>query len=785
MVSFLLATLIAPLHPQDKAPEPDFRITQKRTLEISGSPYIPVGLKIEPTPEAIAQAQAAGITDVLVELPLDAELWKRTIAELEAKGMRYVIGLSSLAPAAEVVAIEPTSYRVSGLQGEINIDLSIPGGQKAYAVLASEENGGIVWQGVLPIHNNRLVFQKNVSSQFSNVLVIYPIVKDQRMVDYWEGFDQYRDQLLTILRQAKPGPGMQALLNPLGKVLRGFTNEDPFVPTSELFRVELESFLKQKYGTPQLVTSAWNLGFSEMNSFNELARTVPLWQGQRGIDSVWNLARDKAIPAERRSRIWDDIRAVILSSASRRLNRLVDAVKASTGKPVIQDWNGWGGAYEDQAGSLDAVGFRLEAQNIINVIDGTSRPLSSATRRARPMATIATQIQLRGEDAPSVSSTIRQMESMGVRGWFFTARTAEDRQAVAEAASLYRDSANIANGSPEILYFPEAAMNPAVAGRLPGGYLWLPAPGSGERLDLGEGLEGYRYSDGRRTSFAFWAVGQPRRIKMRLGSEELPQFKVVDGSDLQLKQKKLELEMTVPTSPVILENAQELPVPVDSFEYSKIGVSYMIDTFGSLVDFNGTEYVRLKGFSESFERSPNATFLGLRQQLRTLIVRAAPYNWIEAENPFSTNFGDIATVSGSSDGKTLMLNAKVVSSRPHIAQYMVKNRLGGQQDVWIAARMDDITRRTLQIAFGGQELPIQPNPVSFYGSGFGWYRCGQVEIPEGQSVMTISAPGNELLKCDLDVIMISPPGFIPNGPYPPSGWLWDAVNQARPPQGTD
>lgn len=752
---------------------------------MAGAPYIPVGLKIEATPEAIAQAQAAGVTDVLVELPLDAALWQRTIADLEAKGMRYVIGLSSMAPSAEVVAVEPQSYRVSGLQGEVNLDLSIPGGKKAYAILASEQNGGILWQGVLPIHNDRLVFQKKIASDFSYVLVLYPVVQDQRMVDYWEGFDQYRDQLLTILKQAKPGPGFQALLNPLGRMMRGFTREDPCVPTSELFRIELESFLKQKYGTPQMVSSAWNLGFSDLESFSALARNVPLWQGQRGIDSVWNLTRDQAIPAERRSRIWDDIRAVILSGAGRRFNRLVDSVKTATGKPVIQDWSGWGGSYEDQTGSLDAVGFRLDARSIIHVIDGTSKPLSSATRRARPMATIATQVQLRGEDAPTVSSAIRQMESMGVRGWFFVARTAEERQAVAEAAGIYRDSVGMASGSPEILYFPEAAMNPAVAGRLPGGYLWLPAPGAGERLDLGEGLEGYRYSDGRRTSFAFWAVGEPRRIKMRLGSEELPKFKVVDGTDLLLKHKKLELEMTVPTSPVILEDAQDLPVPMDSFEYSKIGVSYLIDTFGTVVDFNGTEYVRLKGFSDSFERSPNATFLSLRQQLRLLVVRAAPYNWVEAENPSDTNFGDIAPVPGSSDGKSLILNAKIASSRPHLAQYLIKTRTGGKQDVWIAARMDDVARQTLQVFFAGVELPIQANPVSFYGPGFAWYRCGEVEIPEGQSVMTITAPGTELIRCDLDVIMVCPAGFIPNGPNPPTGWLWDAVNQARPPQGRD
>ncbi len=786
MVSLLLAACLGMNQDANPAQEVNWKVTPERAFQVDGAPYIPVGVHVEPTVEAIDAAAKAGIKDVLVELPLDLSTWRRVIPELESRGMRYLIGISSLAPAASVIAVEPKSYRVSGLSGKIDINVDIPGGTRAYGLLANEKNGGIVWQGTKPIENGKLHFEFDLRSDFAHVLVLYPEVRDQRMVDYWEGFDQYRDSLLVILKNAQLGTGYQGLVNPAGRMLTSFQVDDTLVPTSELFRLELETYLRQRYGTPDMVGSSWFMGINQNQSLADFAACVPLWQGGRGIEYVWNTKMDRIAPSQRRDQIWNDIRTVVRSSAARRLNRLVDSIKEATKKPVMQEWNGWGGLYEDGNGSLDAITYRLSPSSTIDLMEQASRPMSSALRRAMPMAALATSIKLpTGEDRFDAARAIRQSEMLGTRGWFFEAKTAEELADVAAAGEIYRDQSSIAQNGVLPVFFPEAATNPAVTSRLPGGHVWLPTPGSGERLDIGPTLEGYRYVNGGQTTYVFWSIAEKQRLKMRLASEVLPVMTALDGSNMEIKQKKNEIEMTVPTTPVIVEGSADIPVPIQSFEVTKVACSYLIDTFGNLVDISGTEYVTLQKSNSSFDRFPLGSFLAIREQFKKLTVKSAPYNWIEAEEPQETNFSDVDEVSGASSGKVLVLNPKVKSLTPYIAQYTVRNKVGSNHSVWIAARMDDVARDALRISVGGVEMKIEPNPVSFYGAGFAWYRCGSLDLPDGQTQMWVRAQADRPIQCEIDTLMVAPGSFRPNGPNPPTDWVWAALDLARPPQGKD
>jgi hypothetical protein len=782
VVSLLLAACLGMNQVAEPAQELNWKVTPERSFEVDGAPYLPVGVHVEPTVEAIDAVAKAGIKDVFVELPLDLTTWRRIIPELESRGLRYLVGISSLAPSASVVAVEPKSYRVSGLSGKIDITVDIPGGSRAYGLLANEKNGGIIWQGTHTIENGKLHFEYDLRSDFPHVLVLYPEVRDQRMADYWEGFDQYRDNLLIILKNAQLGAGYQGLVNPAGKMLTSFQVDDTLVPTSELFRLELETYLRQRYGTAEMVGSSWHMGVNQNQTLADFAACVPLWQGGRGIEYVWNAKMDRIAPSQRRDEIWNDIRTVVRSSATRRLNRLVESIKEATKKPVMQEWNGWGGLYEDGAGSLDGITFGLAPRSAIDLMDSASRPMSSALRRARPMAAMATSITLpTGENRFDAGRAIRQSEMLGTRGWFFNVNSAEELAEVASASETYRDQLSIARNGVLPVFFPEAATNPAVTGRLPGGHVWLPTPGSGERLDIGPTLEGYRYVNGGKTTYVFWSIVEKQRLKMRLASEVLPTMVALDGSDMEIKQKKNEIEMTVPTTPVIVEGSADIPVPIQSFEVTKIACSYLIDTFGNLVDLAGTEYVTLQKSNSSFDRFPLGSFLAIRAQFKQLAIKSAPYNWIEAESPQETNFSDIGEVSGASGGKVLVLNPKVRSLAPYVAQYIVRNKIGSNHSVWIAARMDDVAREALRISVGGVEMRIEPNPVSYYGAGFAWYRCGNLDLPDGQTQLWVRAQADRPIHCEIDTLMVAPGQFRPNGPNPPTDWVWAALDQARPP----
>lgn len=785
MVSALLTVVLGLGQVEPVVQDRKWEVTRERSLSFDGSPYIPVGLHIDPTVEAMDQAVQAGVTDVFVELPLDLGTWRRVLPELESRGFRYLIGVSALAPSASVVAIEPKSYRVSGLMGRVDIKVDIPSGERAYGIFANERNGAVIWEGWLPIQAGKLPFRYDLGSDFPHVLVLYPEVKDQRMADYWEGFDLYRDQLLTILQNAPLGSGYRGLVNPAGKTVRSFQVDDTLVPTSKLFRLELETYLRQKYGTPDLVAASWHVGLHHNRSFEDFAACVPLWQGSRGVDSILNLNSGKVTSSERRDEIWSDIRTVVRSGAARRLNRLVDVISDTTGRPVFQDWSGWGGLYEDADGALAGISFRMDPRSAVDVLDMAAGPMSSVLRRGRPMTGLAVSVQLQeGETALDAGRVIRQSESLGTRGWFFNASSPELRTAVADAAETYRDQASMARNGVRPLYYPFAATNPAVTGRLPGGMVWIPSPVSGERLDLGPTIEGYRFVDRGVTTFVFWAISQPQRVKMRMSSEVVPTMVAIDGSDLLIKSKKNEVELTIPTTPVIVEGSSDIPVPLDGFYANQAAVSYLIDTFGKLIDLSGTELTNLKRTTSGFERTPLASYLAIRNQFQSMAVRAAPYNWLEAENPVTSNFSDMLDVSGTSGGKVLELNPKVKTVAPYASEYVVQNRLGGSHSIWIAAKMDEPARKALKISLAGQAMEMEPNPVSFYGSGFAWYRAGQLTLPPGQTRMWIRAETDEPINCQIDVIMVAPGEFRPNGVLPPTEWVWEALSQARPPART-
>ena len=79
MVSLLLATILVVSQEAPAIQDVNWKVTAERSFEFDGRPYIPVGLHISPTVEAIEKAANAGITDVFLEMPLDMGTWRRII----------------------------------------------------------------------------------------------------------------------------------------------------------------------------------------------------------------------------------------------------------------------------------------------------------------------------------------------------------------------------------------------------------------------------------------------------------------------------------------------------------------------------------------------------------------------------------------------------------------------------------------------------------------------------------------------------------------------------------
>ncbi|MDI9639461.1 hypothetical protein QPK87_18860 [Kamptonema cortianum] len=761
-----------------------WHVSQENSLEYGGRPYVPIGLRIDGTVEEIERGTSAGIRDFIVDLPATGAGWEEAIAALESKGARYVISINSVPPPAEVAVIDPESYRMMNVQpGTIRIEL--PGAKKARVIVASQNTGLVLWKGVVPVVRGVALINPETLVSSEHVVVAYPVQQDLSTPDFWDNFDEYRDTLLATLSKHRPGSGYRGLLNPFGKVPQFPNEESTGIPTSALFRLELESFIQQKYGSVETTKTAWKMSLNDMTTAGHMSAAVPLWSDQRGVEEYWNLRTDTSFPAGRGSTMWSDIRSVLIGGSMRRYNRLAESVSELTGGPVIQDWKGWTGPYESGELTLGAIGFTSKSSSVANVIEEASKPASTAFRRSRPTACWATDLELvNTPGAAEASDLYIATQSMGLRGWFFRADTDEE---IAQVARL-SERANAELGrltKPQIIYYPDAARDPASPSRLPGGYWWLPSPGSGERLEFGEGLEGYRYSDPRNPILVFWSNGAPRTVKFRMVDPKSANFESLDGSNLNVKIRRNILEMDVPTSPVIWRNPAEVPVPEDGYKLTVIMIDAILSRFGSRADLAGTERYALQKWTDIYERSPGPAFLGVREQLRRLLVKAAPYAWVEGEEPVATTFGGRRAVVGASEGGVLTLSSMMRSGTENTAQYRLNLLQQGDCEVWLAGRIPASLRGQVKLNVGGQTLVLDSDPVSYYGSGLAWYKFGNVTLRGTGLTATLSAPSVVPEPMHVDVLMVTADPFRPNGPRPPAAWLLEGLDKNRPPKGMD
>lgn len=735
-------------------------------LNWDGEIYAPIGVRLPGRAEAIRRVKALGVEDVVVELPADGTGWREAIEALEAESMRYLIAIVSPAPPALGVAVEPAGYRVPNLVRPTPLELPLPDADHALAVLALQRDGTVQWHRRVTVRDDRLALDVDPPVAMEHVLLVYPHMRHRRMPDYWEGFDLHRDQLLAALRSAPLGPGFRGLINPLGEMVNFPPPESSFVPTSPLFRLELEAFLRRRYTSPETARRSWALRASEETTFAELARLVPLWTATRGVPLLWDPETDRLHPVDQaRSTAWRDIQETILATSLRRYERLLQALRSVISAPVIQEWRGWSGPYETGESGLDGIGMRLTGTSGSEVIESGCRAASSALRAGRPVWLVATSITLpEGESfATDLSKAIQDSESMGARAWFVEAREEEHVREVARLADRRASESSFVRPSP--LFYPEVAMNPAAPMRLPGGRWWLPSPASGNRIDFGPDYAVYRLSAGNESYAVLWSLGEPRRTRLRVSDTKGLTIKATDGSDLRPRIGRNTIDLTLPTTPVVFRGLDEVPAPEDS----RVRVRQEFEELVKAVERNminlAEERLLFADNLQAFERNPGASLALLWGQVDRLNIEFGLFTWIEAERPASHTFSEVYADPGCSGGSALRLRTRLPSPpEGFVARYRFPTRAEATYEIWIAARIPPDLRDRVSVQIGDRSWRPQRGPVSLYGLDFGWYFFGSTSFIAGAEeeirVHVDSTAGADLA---LDAILLSPGPFRPNG----------------------
>ncbi len=736
-------------------------VNENHALVWNGKPYIPVGVRIEGTPDAVGQAQAAGVTDVLVELPADGSTWAKVISKLDEKGTRYMICLTSSSPQALVWAIEPQGYRVPGIEGVFDFRIAFPDATNVLCVLANSRDADIRWKRMLQVTEGKIRVADPQGPTTPHVLLMYPQLRDMRIPDYWEGFDAHRDQLLKLVSSLKFGKNFRGFIDPMGKSGQYSSEKATFVPMSSIFKVELETYITQKYGAVPTALRAWGFSVATLDSFKELSRVVPLWADRKGVPGFYDPETSQIYSvSEKNSSYWADVQAVIRATAARRYRRLVESLQKVVDVPFIEDWKGWDGPYTRTNPSVSGIGIEINEDSLIELVDTASYPMSAVLDRPIGSFALATDVHM----SQTVDSAWAALAGAGVRGVFFRALTWEDEKKIAALAASRTDDATLSAWAPKPFLYPESARNPAAPSQLPGGYSWLPSNYPGQKIHFGYGIEGYRLEAPGGGMVVYWSTDKAKRVHFKMQDPKGAVFESLEGIDLQPKiDKKKELEITIPLSPIVYHGTS-VPVPSESFAASALLVQSMIRIFPKMADFSGTESLALKDTMNGFERDPFPAFMALRQQYERMVVRAAPYKWIEAERTTSQTMSAVEDVAGCSGGRVLTLDTKLPPLlMGYKAQYTFTMLDNGVREVWLAARIPKSQRSSLRISLPGQMKSLDEPPVSFYGQGFAWYKVGEFDVSRKQQLMTIECLSTSGASFSLDAIVIGRPGFRPDG----------------------
>lgn len=731
-----------------------WRVDATQGLVWGGQPYQPVGLRIPGDAKSIEGAAKAGVLDVLVELPLDPAVWTSAVAALEKSNMRYVLAVNDLPSGCVGMTIEPEGYRIPHFSGEKFLEFPLPGADWVYGVLVYTRDAAAAQSFRVDTKAGFLSTRVKAEGESDQTLLLFPYGRELHVPDYWEEFDSWRDRLLRCVIQSKIGPGCRGLLNPLGNVPQYQTPR--FVPGSPLFRRELELFLKQKYSSLNTAMRAWSVSAGDFVSFQEMATLVPLWSENRGLGLLYDARRNTTFKTDPgRSAAWADIFQVIRSGASRRYGRLVGAIQQLVDIPVIQEWRGWEGPYSVNS-NLAGIGLPLHSEVAEPLAAELGPAVATASAWGKPSWLVGTDFSPRNRESLQVA--VQATANMGMRAWFVRADP-----------TILHDIQVSVSAAPRIVPFPAGALNPVQPGRLPSGQILLAGPGAGNRLDLGSGLVGYRYSGLDGAYFALWAsTGTPsRRIKFLTNVPETWQFESTSGVDPAPRMLKGGVEVTVSQHPLLIRGTDELPVAEESVAEALGQWETLRVQAGGGTTEDGLAFAdAVKGLP----RNPSGSFAVMREILARANTGIAPFNWIEAESSRDHSFSEVSQVSGCSGGRAILLRSQLPSDLfPMQASYTFEPRTSATHTIWLSARIAPEARNKVRVRVGEQVLAASYQAGTDYGLGYAWYEIGQVNLERGAPItLKFEVAGLKAVELALDTWMITPNNFVPRGPICPN-----------------
>jgi hypothetical protein len=776
-------------------------------------------------------------------LAADAAADQALVDGLEARGMRYGIALDARPDrplvgylAAPTRVEVPADWRQAGRR--VNWSVDLPGARGALFALIDVDSDTVIATGRVPVADGKARIEvalrpsRRMFAPGAARLLVVPEEElvgppEQRPVDFWSGWEDVQQQLASRLAAVKWGPGLRffARLAPAAFGLRGEVEE--LVPVSGGFHLQFESWMERRYSVSDL-NNQWGLNDRQVTALSVAARLVPLWaRGERGEKSGWLLdpATGEWYRVDlRRCAFWRDFEEFRTDSIRRALNSTATLLKkVAADVPIVGEWTEYHPLFTDPevVGGIDGLAFASQGWGREAAIGSAAYAYAQAEGSARPTWFLQLGQRSGGSAPPGSAEELRLdwnwLREIGCKGFYADgvsaaapapAASSETPMAAAPASSppgagtpegspdwdapaagldWIRDfGANVAGGDavagyrPAVLYFPSGAVGLGLTGRLDSGVWWLPSFAQGQRLELGEEMEGYwidRSPDpapagAARAVVVLWCPSAPQKATFVTPPDATVGVYDALGRPLQPAGKHRRVQVPLASDPVIVTGLSlQYLFPVETtaealreFEsLTKAAEAQKLDVAPFRLTLNDAKALFTPATAAT-------TYALLRAPLESLRAALTPYIWIEGEAAARHNWNGIQPDPHASAGAVLHLDHPAAAEGIlYQARYPFRIERQAPYDLWLAGSVPGSPRTspfTWRIDERAPSLAGTEGESHRYAGALGWTRLGQVPLAPGPHVLILTATGPAAsggYHLDVDALVLSREPFQPNG----------------------
>ena len=799
-------------------------VSQSHLLQWEGAPYLPVGATFVPLSWAADGADDAwdkdkaaldalgrkGVKEVLLSAGsrglthVPVARVQRVLDYLDGQGFHYGLRIAD-APQDPLIGyvVKPAVYRnpSPSASGPTRFG-HIPGLASAFYLLVAPRDSEIEESGQARVTEGGETAEVTLKNPVTDdVLLLYPQrlyfagTPESRLPDLWQGYDEYRDRLLTFFSRVRLGPGFRFFLDPLTDRI-GFGGEvESVIPTTDGYRLDFEAWLDKKYNhNVDDLNRGWGIREKDLPDFATAARCLPLWSGSKGVPAVYDPLKKAPYAVLNNPRIgghvWEDLQQFRLESVRGYVNSIADVLKKSVADvPVVYAWGGRSALFTNGGTRGGFDGLCLP--------DAAAGAYAFAQAEETPKTT-----WLLAQSAQASPRDWDALEAEGVRGFYAPAATPDEAKQLADYGASVSFQAQDLTERPRVLLYPAGVPNvEASLRRLSDGVWWLPSYRAGalfqpgDAFSLGPLLRGYRLNDpdGRLPRFVVWSPhGAMTQASFPFPKDAAVVITDAAGVPLKVERKKGAWTVPVGADPIVISHVSNVPLPADAADAADKEANRLLGLAkaqGIPTDLIQERLFHARSSIPDVAQNADLRYNALARVIGELTQVLQPYVWIEAESAQAYTFDALVSDSEASGGSYLSLD----TDRPpptggeasrYRAAYKFSVNGSGVYALWAAATpIADSAPFTYTLDDGGenvvQDVETEGGP---YAGRFTWSHLGDVTLGRGPHTLTINVTGprarDRRYALAIDAFCLS------RVPFHPSGTQQPAIELLPPPDAT-